>query len=104
MKVLAATLATLLLLATCSPSEGHLGLTRALCLSLVPTDGVPSTCCTTYQQKAIPRSRVRSVFVTSSSCIKPGVIVVTKRKNVVCADPQEDWVQKLLKHFQSLKN
>uniref|UniRef100_A0A8U7N473 Chemokine interleukin-8-like domain-containing protein n=1 Tax=Corvus moneduloides TaxID=1196302 RepID=A0A8U7N473_CORMO len=52
MKVLAATLATLLLLATCSPSE----------------DGVPSTCCFKYHRTPIPRRLVSSVFITSSSC------------------------------------
>ncbi|XP_005525885.1 PREDICTED: C-C motif chemokine 13-like [Pseudopodoces humilis] len=91
MKVLAATLVTLLLLATCSPSEGHL-------------DGVPSTCCFSYQRQPIPRRRVSSVFITSSSCTQQGVIVVTKKHKQVCADPRAPWVQELLKHFQSLEN
>ncbi|NWH97687.1 CCL3 protein, partial [Tichodroma muraria] len=104
MKVLAAALVTLLLLATCSPSEGHLALTRAVWLSPVHTDGVPSTCCFSYQKQPIPRRRVSSVFSTSSSCTHPGVIVVTKREKQVCADPRAAWVQELLKHFQSLEN
>ncbi|NXN84111.1 CCL3 protein, partial [Bombycilla garrulus] len=91
MKVLAATLATLLLLATCSPSEGHL-------------DAVPSKCCFSYQKRPIPWQLISSAFVTSSSCGQPGVIVVTKKKRELCADPQEEWVQKLLKRFQSLQN
>ncbi|NWV79993.1 CCL4 protein, partial [Dasyornis broadbenti] len=91
MKVLAATLATLLLLATCSPSEGHL-------------DGVPSTCCFSYRRQRIPASRVSSVFVTSSSCAQPGVIVVTTKGKQLCADPRAAWVQELLRHFQSLEN
>ncbi|NXS35300.1 CCL5 protein, partial [Pomatostomus ruficeps] len=91
MKVLAAALVTLLLLATCSPSESHL-------------DGVPSTCCFSYQRQPIPRRRVSSVFITSSSCTHPGVIVVTTKERKVCADPASPWVQELLKHFQSQKN
>ncbi|XP_030143799.1 C-C motif chemokine 5 [Taeniopygia guttata] len=91
MKVLAATLVTLLLLATLSPAEGHL-------------DGVPSTCCFSYQRQPIPLRRVSSVFVTSSSCSLPGVIVVTQKKKQVCADPRAAWVQQLQKHFQSLEN
>ncbi|XP_063261013.1 C-C motif chemokine 3-like isoform X2 [Prinia subflava] len=86
MKVLAATLATLLVLAACSPSEGHL-------------DGVPTDCCFSYQRQPIPRYRVSSVFVTSSSCSNPGVILVTKKAKKVCADPRAPWVQKLLEHF-----
>ncbi|NWT81040.1 CCL3 protein, partial [Lanius ludovicianus] len=91
MKVLAATLVTLLVLATCSPSEGHL-------------DGVPSSCCFSYQKKPIPQRLVSSVFITSSSCTQPGVIVVTKRKKEVCADPQAAWVKELQKKFQSPEN
>ncbi|NXX68701.1 CCL3 protein, partial [Spizella passerina] len=91
MKVLAATLATLLLLATCSPAEGHL-------------DGVPHKCCFTYQTKPIPQRLVSSVFDTSSSCSQPGVIVVTLRKKELCADPKEKWVQNLQKRFQNAEN
>ncbi|KAL9826218.1 C-C motif chemokine 5-like [Geothlypis trichas] len=91
MKVLAATLATLLLLATCSPAGGHL-------------DGVPTKCCFTYQKKPIPLRLISSVSNTSSSCSQPGVIVVTLKKRQLCADPQEKWVQELQKHFQSLGN
>ncbi|XP_032934314.1 C-C motif chemokine 5-like [Catharus ustulatus] len=91
MKVLAATLVTLLLLATCSPSEGHL-------------DGVPNTCCFSYHKQPIPRHRVSSVFVTSSSCSLPAVIVITKKENKACADPKAPWVKELLKHFQNQEN
>ncbi|XP_051491420.1 C-C motif chemokine 3-like [Apus apus] len=91
MKVLAATLVALLLMATCSTSEAHL-------------DGVPTTCCFSYQQRPVPRGLVASVYMTSSSCSQPGVILVTKKKKELCADPQALWVQALLKHFQTLKN
>ncbi|NWV12019.1 CCL3 protein, partial [Ptilonorhynchus violaceus] len=91
MKVLAATLVTLLLVATCSPSEGHL-------------DGVPSSCCFSYRKQPVPQSRVASIYPTSSSCARPGLIVVTKIGKPLCADPRERWVQMLLKHFQSLEN
>ncbi|NXH15439.1 CCL3 protein, partial [Bucco capensis] len=91
MKVPAATLLALLLMATCSLSEAHL-------------DGVPTTCCFSYQQRPIPRSLITSAFTTSSICARPGVILVTKKKKELCADPQAPWVQALLKHFQTLKN
>ncbi|NWY32648.1 CCL3 protein, partial [Pheucticus melanocephalus] len=79
-------------------------LTRAMCVSPVLTDGVPSTCCFTYQRQPIPRRRVSSVFNTSSSCSQPGVIVVTLKKKQLCADPRDKWVQELQKHFQSQGN
>ncbi|XP_010176701.1 C-C motif chemokine 3 [Antrostomus carolinensis] len=91
MKVTTAALVALLLVATCSPSEAHL-------------DGVPTTCCFSYQQRPVPRSLVVSTYITSSSCAQPGVILVTKKKRELCADPQVPWVQALLKHFQTPKN
>ncbi|NXD86421.1 CCL3 protein, partial [Halcyon senegalensis] len=91
MQVPAAALLALLLMATCSPSEAHL-------------DGVPTTCCFRYQQRIIPRSLLTSAYTTSSSCPNPGVILVTKKKKELCADPQAPWVQAHLKHFQTLAN
>ncbi|KAM6048272.1 C-C motif chemokine 3-like [Theristicus caerulescens] len=91
MKVLAAALVALLLMATCSPSKAHL-------------DGVPTTCCFSYQQRPIPRSLLASAYITSSSCTQPGVILVTKKKKELCADPQLPWVQAHLKHFLAQKN
>ncbi|XP_029884419.1 C-C motif chemokine 3-like [Aquila chrysaetos chrysaetos] len=92
MKVPAAALVALLLVAACSPSEAHL-------------DGVPTACCFSYHQRPVPRGLVASVYVTSSSCAQPGVILVTKKKKKeLCADPCEPWVQAHLKHFQTLKD
>ncbi|XP_069729933.1 C-C motif chemokine 3-like [Phaenicophaeus curvirostris] len=91
MKILTASLVAFLLVAICSPSEAHL-------------DGVPSTCCFTYRQQPIPRSLIASVYITSSSCSQPGVVLVTKKKKELCVDPQAAWVQAHLKHFQTMKN
>ncbi|KAM9218307.1 C-C motif chemokine 3-like [Leptosomus discolor] len=91
MKVLAAALVALLLVATCSPSEAHL-------------DGVPTSCCFSYQQRPVPQGLIESIYITSSNCARPGVILVTKKKKELCADPQMPWVQARLKHFQTPKN
>ncbi|NWH51475.1 CCL3 protein, partial [Fregata magnificens] len=74
MKVPAATLVTLLLVATCSPSQAHL-------------NGVPTACCFSYQQCPISRGLIPSACITSSGCTQPGVILVTKKKKELCADP-----------------
>ncbi|NXI46636.1 CCL3 protein, partial [Galbula dea] len=91
MKTTAATLVTLLLVGTCTLSEAHL-------------DGVPTACCFSYQQRPIPRSLITSAYTTSSTCAQPGVILVTKKKKELCADPKAPWVQAHLKHFQTLEN
>ncbi|XP_074969156.1 C-C motif chemokine 3-like [Phalacrocorax aristotelis] len=90
MKVPTAVLIALLLMATCTPSKAHL-------------DGVPTSCCFSYQQRPVPRSLITSVYITSSRCTHPGVILVTKKKEL-CADPRVPWVQAQLKHFRALKN
>ncbi|NWU81538.1 CCL4 protein, partial [Onychorhynchus coronatus] len=76
-------------------------------LSVCPsalTDGVPTSCCLTYQQRPIPLRLINSTFITSSSCPNPGVIVVTKKGKQLCVDPREPWVQERLKHFQTPEN
>ncbi|XP_042647518.1 C-C motif chemokine 3-like [Tyto alba] len=91
MKVPTAALITLFLVASCSLSEGHL-------------DGVPTSCCFSYQQRPVPRALIASIYTTSSSCTQPGVILVTKKKKELCADPQVPWVKAHLKHFQPQNN
>uniref|UniRef100_A0A8B9TN52 Chemokine interleukin-8-like domain-containing protein n=1 Tax=Anas platyrhynchos TaxID=8839 RepID=A0A8B9TN52_ANAPL len=87
MKVFAAVLAALLLLALCSPAVAQL-------------DGVPTTCCFRYLQRPVPRSVIASAYITSTSCSQPGVILVTTKGRDICADPQATWVKAHLKHFE----
>ncbi|XP_047924155.1 C-C motif chemokine 3-like [Anser cygnoides] len=96
MKVSAAALAALLLLALCSPAEAS--------TAKAQLDDVPITCCFTYQHRPIPRSLLASAYTTSSSCSQPAVILVTKRGREICANPQARWVQAHLEHFQKKKN
>ncbi|NWR62445.1 CCL3 protein, partial [Bucorvus abyssinicus] len=91
MKIPAATLAALLLVAMCQGAEAQL-------------DSIPTSCCFSYVHRTIPRSVITSAYMTSSRCHMPGVILVTKKQMKVCADPQEPWVQRYLKYFQILKN
>ncbi|XP_035414959.1 C-C motif chemokine 3-like [Cygnus atratus] len=92
MKVSAAALAALLLLALGSPAEASTAKARL--------DGVPTTCCFTYQHRPVPRGLIASAYTTSSSCSQPGVILVTKRGREICANPQARWVKAHLEHFQ----
>ncbi|NWI71488.1 CCL3 protein, partial [Todus mexicanus] len=67
-------------------------------------DGVPTTCCFSYQQRPIPQNLIISAYTTSSSCTNPGVILVTKKKRELCVDPKMPWVQARLKHFETRTN
>ncbi|KFW94696.1 hypothetical protein N336_06519, partial [Phalacrocorax carbo] len=46
---------------------------QAGCLSAL-TDGVPTSCCFSYQQRPVPQSLITSVYITSSRCTQPGVM------------------------------
>ncbi|XP_009883441.1 PREDICTED: C-C motif chemokine 3-like [Charadrius vociferus] len=91
MKVPAAALVALLLVATCSPSRAHL-------------DGVPTACCFSYQQRPVPRALMASAWPSTQHGFSPGSLVTKKKKKELCADPRAPWVQAHLKHFQTLKN
>ncbi|NXQ96961.1 CCL3 protein, partial [Sagittarius serpentarius] len=87
MKVPAAALAALLLMAICSPAEAHL-------------DILPTACCFRYLHLPIQRKFITSAYMTSSRCTLPAVILVTKKGRRLCTDPQAPWVQAHLEHFQ----
>ncbi|KFP38621.1 C-C motif chemokine 3 [Chlamydotis macqueenii] len=91
MKIPAAALAALLLVAICSLAEARLSTT-------------PITCCFSYMQRPILRSLIKFAYMTSSQCATPAVILVTKKGREVCADPNASWVQAYLKYFSTLEN
>ncbi|NWU30870.1 CCL5 protein, partial [Dyaphorophyia castanea] len=103
MRVLAATLAVLLLVAICSLAEADLRVSRRAALSPIrETD--PVTCCISYISRPLPRSVIRSAYITSNSCSKPAVVLVTRKGKQVCTNPEARWVQKYLKHLELLEN
>ncbi|NXB99351.1 CL3L1 protein, partial [Orthonyx spaldingii] len=53
-------------------------------------------CCFTYTSRPIPHRMIHSAYMTSSSCSKPAVVLVTRKGREVCADPSAHWVQKYL--------
>ncbi|NWQ87025.1 CCL3 protein, partial [Burhinus bistriatus] len=87
MKVLAAALAVLLLMAICSPAEAHL-------------DTITTSCCFSYVNRPVPRRFITSAYTTSSRCPQPAVILVTKNGRELCTDPQAPWVKAHLKHLK----
>uniref|UniRef100_A0A663LM44 Chemokine interleukin-8-like domain-containing protein n=1 Tax=Athene cunicularia TaxID=194338 RepID=A0A663LM44_ATHCN len=92
MKVPAATLAILLVMAICSSAHNPLG------------ESMATSCCVKYVSRSIPRANISSAYMTSNTCSLPGVVLVTKKGIQLCADPKAHWVQAHLKHFQALKN
>ncbi|XP_027747195.1 C-C motif chemokine 4-like [Empidonax traillii] len=103
MKVLAAAMAVLLLVAICSlaeadPEDSNIG------TPFQQRDILPTSCCFNYMSRAIPRSLIVSAYWTSNTCPQPAVILVTRKGRMLCTDPRASWVQQLLKHLEVQKN
>nr|XP_042138445.1 C-C motif chemokine 6-like isoform X2 [Peromyscus maniculatus bairdii] len=58
--------------------------------------GESPDCCFSYTSW-IKCSRFVYYFPTSGSCLKPGIIFVTKKRNQVCANPSDQRVQECIK-------
>ncbi|XP_049630203.1 C-C motif chemokine 21 [Suncus etruscus] len=63
-------------------------------------DGGAQDCCLKYSSKKIPSHVVRSYRKQEPSlgCPLPAILFAPKKRSLpeICADPKEDWVQKLM--------
>ncbi|NXN37388.1 CCL4 protein, partial [Rhinoptilus africanus] len=53
-------------------------------------------CCFKYSTKVFPLSQVREYKHTDSHCPERAVIFITVKDNLVCAKPDEKWVQDIV--------
>ncbi|XP_047671465.1 C-C motif chemokine 18-like isoform X2 [Tachysurus fulvidraco] len=58
-------------------------------------------CCFEFHKRPFPAANVVSYEETRPDCIHPGVILTTKKGFRMCADPEVDWVQRLIKMKKS---
>ncbi|XP_052052085.1 C-C motif chemokine 9-like [Apodemus sylvaticus] len=58
-----------------------------------------SDCCLSYNSR-IQCSKFKYYFPTSSGCIKPGIIFVSKKGIWVCANPSNPRVQRCIKRLE----
>ncbi|NXY04998.1 CCL5 protein, partial [Pteruthius melanotis] len=99
MRVLAATLAVLLLVAICSLAEAHLGISSLTAFSKM-RETTPTACCVSYVSRPVPRRSIHSAYLTSNHCSKPAVVLVTRKGREICANPEARWVQEYLKQSE----
>ncbi|XP_030883312.1 C-C motif chemokine 15-like isoform X2 [Leptonychotes weddellii] len=59
----------------------------------------PSDCCLDYKRK-IRCANMKDFFETSSGCSQPGVIFLTKKERLVCADPLDLEVQNCMRSLR----
>ncbi|XP_036922811.1 C-C motif chemokine 5 [Sturnira hondurensis] len=67
----------------------------ALCApaSASPYASDTTPCCFAYISRPVPRAHLQEYFYTSSKCSMPAVVLVTRKKRQVCADPEKRWVR-----------
>ncbi|KAF2987884.1 hypothetical protein EK904_010511 [Melospiza melodia maxima] len=99
MRVLAAALAVLLLVAICSLAEADPSIPSSAAL-YHQNEAEDTICCLSYISRPIPRRMISSAYVTSNTCSRPAVVLVTRRGTKVCADPSARWVQEYLKDME----
>ncbi|NWY24725.1 CCL5 protein, partial [Pheucticus melanocephalus] len=100
MRVLAAALAVLLLVAICSLAEADPSVSSS---AASPRQTKAITCCFSYISRPIPCRMISSAYVTSSFCAQPAVILATRNGRNLCADPRARWVQECLKDLEPQK-
>ncbi|KAB1266428.1 C-C motif chemokine 14 [Camelus dromedarius] len=62
----------------------------------------PAECCFTYVTRAIPRWRILGYYESSSQCVNPGIVFITKKGHVICANPRDDWVQDYIQELEKI--
>ncbi|XP_044527775.1 C-C motif chemokine 4 homolog [Gracilinanus agilis] len=63
----------------------------------------PVICCFTFTSKKIPPKLVVGYEATTSTCVSDGVILSTRRGLKICANPEEKWVQNIMKLLDDKK-
>ncbi|XP_004870724.1 C-C motif chemokine 23-like [Heterocephalus glaber] len=92
MKVFIAAL-SLLILAAALGTQAQI---KFVFLSLPAPQLHAEDCCFSYTSQRIRCTLMEDYFETSGGCPKPGVIFITKKKQQVCADPENSSVQKCI--------
>ncbi|KAM6464660.1 C-C motif chemokine 4-like isoform 1-T2 [Liasis olivaceus] len=83
-------------------TAGALALLFLLLLSSsIQASDPPTSCCFSYTKRKIPRNLVVNYYETSSKCSQPAVVLITKKKLQICADPAEKWVQDCMNNFKA---
>ncbi|XP_072554812.1 C-C motif chemokine 24-like [Paramormyrops kingsleyae] len=63
--------------------------------------GLAASCCVDYYNKRIPLSHIASFYKTNPSCPLNALVIVTKRNQSFCVNPEEAWVSN---HASKLDN
>ncbi|MCJ8731161.1 hypothetical protein PDJAM_G00196050 [Pangasius djambal] len=78
-----------------------LGLSCLQSFTMAQTANGADLCCFEFHKRPLPASNVVSYEETRSECTVPGVILTTKKGFRMCADPEVDWVQQVIKSKSS---
>ncbi|XP_010225265.1 PREDICTED: C-C motif chemokine 4 homolog [Tinamus guttatus] len=61
---------------------------------------VSGPCCLQYLTREIPHIFVNAYKYTNGHCSQPGVIFTTMKGHLQCVNPEDKWVQHIMKHLK----
>ncbi|NP_001290764.1 chemokine (C-C motif) ligand 36, duplicate 1 precursor [Esox lucius] len=64
---------------------------------------IPEECCFKYYQRKIPKQAIGDYEVTRSDCSRKGVIFITKKNYRFCANPDDPFVENVMKFLDQSK-
>ncbi|XP_039584827.1 C-C motif chemokine 5-like [Passer montanus] len=94
MRVPAAAMAVLLLVAICSLAQADLRVSWIA--SPYENNARNTPCCYSYISRPVARRVIVSAYLTRENCPMPAVVLITRKGTQLCADPRANWVQKYL--------
>ncbi|XP_045692058.1 regakine-1-like [Phyllostomus hastatus] len=65
-----------------------------------PTQDQVTRCCFSFTSRRIPLRFVKDYYLTTTQCLTPGVIFLTRRGRHICANPSDAWVQQYIEHLE----
>ncbi|XP_029382575.1 C-C motif chemokine 36.1 [Echeneis naucrates] len=57
----------------------------------------PDECCFAFYPRRMPKTHIKSYYMTDHRCAMTAVILVTEKSRYICADPNIPWVQGIMK-------
>ncbi|KFP87730.1 C-C motif chemokine 3, partial [Apaloderma vittatum] len=63
----------------------------------------PFECCFNYVKGPLPQTNLKDCYLSPKECSFPAVVLVNKKGDKLCADPEATWVKKVVKKLQKKK-
>ncbi|NWR84559.1 CCL14 protein, partial [Furnarius figulus] len=63
----------------------------------------PSECCFRYVTSPLRLANLQDFYSTPRECFNPAIVFKTKNRTKICANPEDNWVQRAVGRLQKRK-